>query len=129
MDLSADERFNTLPFVTGPPNFRFYAGTCLTTRRGINIGSLFIVDDRVRPELTASQVDFLGTVAAIVMRNLELNQEAEERNRFLKMSGVSKNAGFTLLPYLVPNCTIFFSNSDVLKHILETIQIPWILNR
>lgn len=26
-DLSKDDRFNRLPFVTGPPNFRFYAGT------------------------------------------------------------------------------------------------------
>ena len=86
-DLSADERFRNLPFVAGPPGFRFYAGTCLTTKRGVNIGSLFIIDDKVRPELTPSQVDFLGTVAGIVMRNLELNQEAEERRRSLKMSG------------------------------------------
>ena len=86
-DLSVDERFKNLPFVTGPPHFRFYAGTPLTTKRGINIGSLFVIDDRVRPELTASQVDFLGTVAKIVMRNMELNHEAEERMRSLKMSG------------------------------------------
>lgn len=86
-DLSVDERFKNLPFVTGPPHFRFYAGTPLTTKRGINIGSLFVIDDKVRPELTASQVDFLGTVAKIVMRNMELNHEAEERMRSLKMSG------------------------------------------
>ena len=86
-DLSVDERFKDLPFVTGPPHFRFYAGTPLTTKRGINIGSLFVIDDRVRPELTASQVDFLGTVAKIVIRNMELNHEAEERVRSLKMSG------------------------------------------
>ena len=86
-DLTADARFSQLPFVTGPPFFRFYAGTPLTTKKGINIGSLFIIDDRVRPELTAAQVDFLGTVAGIVMRNMELNQEAEERKRSLKMSG------------------------------------------
>ena len=86
-DLSTDERFKNLPFVTGPPFFRFYAGTPLTTKRGINIGSLFVIDDRVRPELTATQVDFLGTVATIVMRNMELNHEAEERMRSLKMSG------------------------------------------
>ena len=59
----------------------------MTTKRGINIGSLFIIDDRVRPKLTASQIDFLGTVAGIVMRNLELNHEAEERDRSLRMSG------------------------------------------
>lgn len=73
--------------MAGPPKFRFYAGTPLRTKRGINIGSLFVIDDKPRPELTASQVDFLGTVATIVMRNMELNHDAEERMRSLKMSG------------------------------------------
>lgn len=33
-DLSKDERFNELPFVTGSPNLRFYAGVPLITKRG-----------------------------------------------------------------------------------------------
>ena len=35
-DLSKDDRFNKLPFVTGPPNFRFYAGT-VSVPRGLEI--------------------------------------------------------------------------------------------
>ena len=81
-----DERFKDLPFVAGPPHFRFYAGTPLTTNKGINIGSLFVLDDRVRPKLNPVQVDFLGTVAGIIMRNMELHHEAEERKRSLQMS-------------------------------------------
>ena len=74
-DLSADERFKDLPFVTGPPKFRFYAGTCLRTKRGINIGSLFVIDDKVRPELTPSQVDlyvYVGVFPSPSVRSPEL---------------------------------------------------------
>lgn len=85
-DLSRDESFNELPFVTGPPHFRFYAGTPLTTENGVNIGSLFVIDDRVRPELTEDQQDCLGTIARLVMQTMKLNSEAEERRRSFKMS-------------------------------------------
>lgn len=85
-DLSQDERFNQLPFVTEPPHFRFYAGTPLTTENGVNIGSLFVIDDKVRPELTEYQQDCLGTIAQIVMQTMKLNSEAEERRRSFRMS-------------------------------------------
>ncbi len=42
-DLREDNRFNKLPFVTGPPFLRFYAGTPLTTQRGVNIVGTFPV--------------------------------------------------------------------------------------
>ncbi|KAL8826758.1 MAG: hypothetical protein Q9170_007282 [Blastenia crenularia] len=85
-DLSQDERFNQLPFVTGPPHFRFYAGTPLTTRNGVNIGSLFILDDMIRPRLTLAQERFLGTIAATITSHMEVNREAEERRKVLRMA-------------------------------------------
>ena len=85
-DLSADERFNELPFVTGPPRFKFYAGTPLTTKKGINIGSLFILDDTIRPHLTLEQEEFLGTMAQIIMKHMEVTSEAEERKKVMRMS-------------------------------------------
>jgi hypothetical protein len=49
-DLEADERFAKLPVVDGTlSSYRFYAGTPITTAHGINIGSLFMFDDRPRP--------------------------------------------------------------------------------
>ena len=75
-----------MPFVTGPPNFRFYAGTPITTKDGINIGSLFILDDKVRPRLLPAQEKFLGTIAATIMGHLEVNREAEERRKVLRMA-------------------------------------------
>ena len=85
-DLSKDERFNGLPFVSGPPYFRFYAGTPLTTKKGVNIGSLFILDDVVRPRLSNDHEVFLATIAQTVMKHMEINMEAEERKKVMKLS-------------------------------------------
>jgi len=85
-DLSKDTRFNALPFVTGAPFLKFYAGTPLITKRGIAIGSLFVVDERPREGLTEDETHFLGTMATTVMRHLEMNREVEERRRGMKMS-------------------------------------------
>lgn len=85
-DLSQDERFQRLPFVMESPNFRFYAGTPLTTDRGVNIGSLFVLDNKVRPRLKPDQETFLGTMAQTVMKHLEMSREAEERRKVTQMS-------------------------------------------
>lgn len=85
-DLVKDERFNQLPFVSGPPFFKFYSGTPLTTKKGVNIGSLFILDDVVRPPLSADQETFLGTIAQTVMKHIEITSEAEERKKVMRMS-------------------------------------------
>ena len=85
-DLSKDERFNQLPFVTGHPSFRFYAGTPLTTKKGVNIGSLFILDDVARPQLSPFHQQFLATIAQTVMKHLEITKEAEERKKVMRLS-------------------------------------------
>ena len=72
--------------MTGPPAFRFYAGTPLTTKKGINIGSLFILDDKPRPELRPDQEVLLCTIAGIIMRHMEVSREAEQRKSLLRMS-------------------------------------------
>lgn len=85
-DLSKDERFNQLPFVTGLPHFRFYAGTPLTTKAGVNIGSLFILDDMVRPRLSDDHELFLATIAQTIMRHMEIAMEAEERKKVVRLA-------------------------------------------
>ncbi|KAH7342474.1 histidine kinase-group I protein [Rhexocercosporidium sp. MPI-PUGE-AT-0058] len=85
-DLSKDDRFNTLPFVTGAPFLRFYAGVPLITKRGIPIGSLFVVDDRVGNGLTNDKVHFMGTMAITIMKHFEMAREVEEHRRGMKMS-------------------------------------------
>lgn len=50
-DLSKDPRFNQLPFVASDPHFRYYCGVPLRSRKGVAIGSIFALDDRVRPPI------------------------------------------------------------------------------
>jgi signal transduction histidine kinase/CheY-like chemotaxis protein len=85
-DLSQDERFSHLPFVSGPPHIKFYAGTPLVTKRGIPIGSLFVLDERARDGLSKDEIHFMGTMAGTIMRHLEMQREVEEHRRGMKMS-------------------------------------------
>ncbi|TAQ84111.1 hypothetical protein B7494_g7570 [Chlorociboria aeruginascens] len=85
-DLTKDERFNELPFVKGSPFMRFYAGVPLITKRGIPIGSLFIVDSRVRDGLKEDEIHFMGAMAKTIMKHLEIVREVEEHRRGMKMS-------------------------------------------
>ena len=56
-DLLEDERFCHLPVVNGSvAAYRFYAGTAISTSRGVKIGSFFVLDNNPRPEgLTLGQ--------------------------------------------------------------------------
>ena len=85
-DLSNDKRFNQLPCVAGFAHFRFYAGTPLTTNRGVNIGSLCIFDNVVRPPLSNDHAQFLVTIAQTVMKHMEITKEADERNKVMRLS-------------------------------------------
>jgi len=58
----------------------------LTTKRGINIGSLFIIDDAVRDKLNPDQEAFLGTIAQTIMRHMETVSDAEERRKVMRLS-------------------------------------------
>ncbi|KAI1003443.1 hypothetical protein K3495_g4766 [Podosphaera aphanis] len=85
-DLSKDERFQSLPFVTDAPYLKRYVGVPLITKRGIPIGSLFVVDSRPGNGLSKHNNDFMGTMAKTIMRHLELVREVEEHRRAMKMS-------------------------------------------
>ena len=85
-NLAADPRFNELPFVSGPPFFKFYAGTPLKTKKGINIGSVFILDDEERPPLNPDQESFLGVMAETIMKHMETASEAEEHKKVMRLS-------------------------------------------
>lgn len=86
LDLTRDHRFNQLPFVSGPPRFRYYCGVPLRTKKGISIGSLFALDDKVRQPISHGQLDFLATMAENIMSHLENMKEKEDRRRALNMN-------------------------------------------
>lgn len=72
--------------MTDSPFLKFYAGVPLITKRGIPIGSLFVVDDRVWNGLSRDKVHFMGTMAVTIMKHLEMVREVEEHRRGMKMS-------------------------------------------
>jgi signal transduction histidine kinase/CheY-like chemotaxis protein len=86
LDLSKDSRFNELDFIAGPPHFRYYAGVPLRTSRGINIGSIYILDSKVRPALSPSEKSFLGIMADNVIQHLEMSRDKKDRRRTFRMN-------------------------------------------
>jgi hypothetical protein len=86
LDLTTDDRFNTLPFVTHAPFFKYYCGVPLRTKRGIPIGSLFALDDKIRNPISRTNILFLTTMAENVMAHYENQKEKEDRKRVLNMN-------------------------------------------
>ncbi len=72
-DARLDERFVENPLVTGDPNIVFYAGMPLVDAEGFALGSLCVIDDRVR-QLDAAQLSALKALAHQVVNLLALRK-------------------------------------------------------
>lgn len=72
-DMTRDERFSQLPYVTGPPHTRFYAGMPLINPEGYAIGTLCVADFEPR-QLTTEQADGLRRLARQAVGQLELRR-------------------------------------------------------
>ena len=84
-DMSKDTRFAKLDVVASGPKYKFYCGTPITTRDGVNIGSLAVMDTEPRDGLTDDEERCLGETAAHIMAFLELNREAIEGRQARRM--------------------------------------------
>ena len=80
-----DVRFSNLDVVANGPRYRFYCGTPITTKDGVNIGSLAVMDTQPRESLTEDEERCLGETAAHIMKYLELNREAIEGRQARRM--------------------------------------------
>ena len=72
-----DKRFADNPFVTGPPNIRFYAGVPLSDIAGFRVGTLCIIDYEPR-ELTKEQKQVLTDLAQVVVGEMKLRVATQE---------------------------------------------------
>ncbi|OYW61749.1 MAG: hypothetical protein B7Z31_02350 [Rhodobacterales bacterium 12-65-15] len=79
-DARIDPRFARNPLVTGEPDIRFYAGAPLTTREGLNVGSLCVID-RKPGLLTETQKQVLLDLARVASHILETNRAARDHAR------------------------------------------------
>jgi hypothetical protein len=85
-DLRLDWKLSQLECVTGAPHLRFYCGVPITNVKGVNIGSVYVVDDTARAEVSFEQLQFLKMMAATVMDHLENIRIREEVTRVTTMS-------------------------------------------
>lgn len=67
-----DARFARNPFVTGPPNIRFYAGAPLVSSTGFCLGTLCVVDRKPRT-FSDEQCSVLANLTEIVVREMEID--------------------------------------------------------
>jgi signal transduction histidine kinase len=84
-DLSKDDEFKGLPFVTSRPSLRFYVAMPISTKAGFNIGSLCVMDDKPRDGLSDVEIRFLGDMVITIMAHLETGKVKEEQRRSEKM--------------------------------------------
>ncbi|KAJ5178866.1 hypothetical protein N7492_002076 [Penicillium capsulatum] len=90
-DLREDDRYQHLPMVTEEPNFRFYAGTPLTTESNINLGCFFILDTKPRPDFTHKEREIMGHMSMLIMDFLKVSRQATEGRRAARLSqGLSR---------------------------------------
>nr|OQO23743.1 hypothetical protein B0A51_08963 [Rachicladosporium sp. CCFEE 5018] len=80
-DLRGDVRFCDRPYVSGGPRARFYAGVPVTTKHGINIGALCVLDDKPRDGLSPADTRFLSDMATTVMTHLSMVRANTENQR------------------------------------------------
>ena len=79
-DARADDRFADNPLVMGEPGIRFYAGAPLVTRSGYPLGTLCVIDTKVRP-LLPTQAETLKTLSRQVVRYLEHRRQFQDLQR------------------------------------------------
>jgi len=75
-DLREDQRFSSIPSVTGPPRVRFYAGIPVRGQSGQNIGALCILD-LVPRTLGRQQREMLADLGALLERELAVQEEMD----------------------------------------------------
>ncbi len=80
-DATKDARFAGNPLVAREPHIRFYAGTPLMSPEGVALGTLCVIDHRVR-QLSPEQEEALRVLGRQVMTQLEIRRQ----NRALRAS-------------------------------------------
>lgn len=80
-DLTADNRTEANPLVTGEPFIRFYAGAPLVTPEGQVLGTLCAIDKVARPTgLTDAQIEGMQRLARQVVTQLDLRRAVAARD-------------------------------------------------
>lgn len=91
-DACKDRRFANMPYVTGEPHIRFYAGVPMTYLDGSKMGTFCILDTQPRT-LTGEEKEHLKSLAEIAQRELIFTQLATLDD----LTGIANRRGFIAL--------------------------------
>lgn len=83
-DLAADPLYQEIDFVKSSPYMRFYAGAPIRTSKGMNIGTICLLDDRPR-KLSGEEKETLAMMADVVMSHLETIRRERKRSVGVRM--------------------------------------------
>jgi signal transduction histidine kinase len=82
-DTFTNSTFNNHPLVKGEPNIRYYAGVPLTTKKGIKLGTLCVIDKKPN-KLSDLQIFALNTLAQQAMKLIESKLLSKELTEIKK---------------------------------------------
>lgn len=95
-DATIDPRFFDNPLVTGPTQFRFYAGVPLRGPEGHGLGAFCIIDTRARTPMSEHDLQRLEQLASLVLDKLELRRlevaRRASQDRFEHIAATSPDA-------------------------------------
>ena len=90
-DLSQDQRFADLPFVSGDPHLRFYCGMPLINPEGYAVGTLCVLDFEPR-EMEFSRQEALRRLSRQVVTQLELRRSLVKQQEALSELEAAREA-------------------------------------
>ncbi|KAJ5263325.1 sensor histidine kinase/response regulator [Penicillium angulare] len=84
-DLTQDSCFKSASFVTGAPHHRFYISVPIRSPEHYIIGSVAILDDKPRENMSTQDMHFLEELSVTIMEYLLSQRAMREENREEKM--------------------------------------------
>ncbi|WP_119304803.1 adenylate/guanylate cyclase domain-containing protein [Dongia deserti] len=100
-DVTEHPWFKNLPFVVGPPHFRFYCGIPLVTAEGYALGTLCVMDFQVR-HLTPEQLESLRRLSRQLLGQLELRRRLVELDQAQREAAAERERSESLLANVLP---------------------------
>lgn len=127
-DLAADDRFRTLPYVSGEPGLRYYFGIPLQTPAGHPLGTLCVLDKEGK-EITPEKKQVLHVIAhEIVNRLLTLKTIQQLRMQIKESNEVRKKLAHDIRGPLggvigLTNIISQQGNANRMEEVLEFISL------
>jgi K+-sensing histidine kinase KdpD len=127
-DLAADDRFRTLPYVSGEPALRYYFGIPLQTPAGHKLGTLCVLDKKEK-EITPEKKEMLHIIAhETVNRLLTLKTIQQLRMQIRESNDVRKKLAHDIRGPLggiigLTNIISQQGNANRMEEVLEFVSL------